>query len=491
MKLTAMFQCAVLVTAMAVGMACSPPRTAAPVSPPDTGGSGRESGAGGAGATAGSPGTGGGRGGADAGGPAASDAGLPTEPDAGLADTSVPGPDAGSGKTPDVAPAAVCGSGANRLGPPTAAELKAIDDRIKAAPYTPAGTNQGNNFAYGTAAKLAGQMRAMFALTGDVFYLDQMVKFADHMLAARNDPQTGRMIWTGRREPCWPNKAETAGDAAYCGAENGLVVGQIVGTAKVIFQNPALWKRTVGIPDPNHYGATYLDRARTYLREGRRTVDEFLVPNYVQPSDGNRIHIPTNPGFAALPGNYAKDQGHALPWNQQDMVVNALTVVSDSLLALGEEPDVVSRNDQIAKAALDWFVSELQRPEASYQVNGVPVYKWGYAPGNFKNIENLAHASADINMLYNGYRRGRAGIQRSVLVPMANTFLDVIAKPDGTYASEVDGSGTRASVSGSWMNYEEFRAGIVARLSPKLTVETSTSVEEAISILSLRKRLCP
>ena len=248
----------------------------------------------------------------------------------------------------------------------------------------------------------------------------------------------------------------------------------------------------MGIPDPHGFGSTYLERARTFLREGRRTLDEFLVPHYVQPSKGNHLHIPIHPGFAALtPGNYAKDQGHALPWNQQDMVVNALASVTDSLLVLKEDPATVARYDEIAKAALDWFTSELQRPEASYQVNGVPVYKWGYAPGNFRNIENLAHASADINMLYHGYKRGRFGIQRVTLVPMANTFLDVIAKPDGTYASEVDGSGTRASVSASWMNYEEFRTGIVARLAPRLTVEESTAVADAITILSTRKRLCP
>jgi hypothetical protein len=367
-----------------------------------------------------------------------------------------------------------------------------VSQQIKASPYTPAGTNQGNNFAYGNAAQLAGQMRSMFALTGDTFFLDQLIKFSDYMLANRNDGATGRVIWTGKREPCWPNKAATAGDAAYCGAENGLVVGHIVGTAKIIFDNPSLWSRAVGIPDPLGYGPTYLERARTYLREGNRTLEEFLVPYYVQPSKGNHLHIPIHPGFAALTGgNYAKDQGHALPWNQQDMVVGALASVNDSLLVLKEDPATVARNEPIIKAALDWFLSDLRGASGTYQVNGVPVYKWGYAPGDFAHIENLAHASADINMLYNGYRRGRYGLERAALIPMANTFLEVIAKADGTYAGEVDGSGTRASVSGSWMNYEEFRSGIVARLSPNLTLSATTPVAEAISILSLRKKLCP
>ena len=389
-------------------------------------------------------------------------------------------------------PAAVCGTGPSRLGPPTSSELAIVSRKIKESAPAPAGTNQGNNFAYGNAAKLAGQMRTMYALTGDLHFLDQAIRFSDHMLAARNHPETGRVIWTGKREPCWPNKAATAGDAAYCGAENGLVVSQLIGPAKIIIEQRALWDRPVAIPDTHGFGRTYLERARTYLREGRRTMDEFLVPSYVQPSKSHHLHIPVHPCFAALtPGNYAKDQGHSLPWNQQDMIVGALASLSDILTLLEEDPAAVALYERITRSALDWFVSELQSPSGSYQVAGVPMYKWGYAPGNFRNIENLAHASADINMLYNGYKRGRFGIARTVMVPMANTFLEVIAKPDGSYASEVDGSGMRASVSGAWMNYEEFRSGIVARLLPRLTVDDSTPEADAVSILSTRKRLCP
>jgi hypothetical protein len=382
--------------------------------------------------------------------------------------------------------------GDSRLGPPTPEELAIVTRALKANPPVPSGTNQGNNLAYGNGAKNAGQMRSAFALTSDQFFLDQAVRFSDHILSVRNHPETGRVMWTGKRELCWPNKGEGGADAGYCGTESGLVITQMVGTAKMIFLNRTLWDKPVGIGDPGNFGKTYLERARTYLREGRRTLDDFLVPYYVQPSKGDRLFVPTHPGWAALaPGNYAKDQGHSIPWNQQDMIVSALSEVSDILIILGEEPEVVARYDAITKAALDWFVGELKGTNGSYQVNGVPVYKWGYAPGNFRNIEDLAHASADINMLYNAYKRGRFGIEREALVPMANTFLDLIAKPDGTYASKVDGTGSRAGVSGSWMNYEEFRSGIVARLSPKLTVDETTSPAAAVGILSTRKRLCP
>jgi hypothetical protein len=158
-------------------------------------------------------------------------------------------------------------------------------------------------------------------------------------------------------------------------------------------------------------------------------------------------------------------------------------------MGLREEPERVAANDRITRAAIDWFTGELVASQ--YLIGSVPVYKWGYSPGDPKHVENLAHASADINMLYKAYQRGRFGVPLMTMVPMANTFLEVIAKPDGTYAGNVDGTGTRASVSDSWMNYEEFRAGIVQRLHPTLvTVDDTIDVGSAISVLSLRQRLC-
>jgi len=374
-------------------------------------------------------------------------------------------------------------------GTPTAEEIASVDAYLKVNPPLPAGTNQGNNFAYGTAAGNAGQMRTMYDLTHDTWYLDRAIDFSDYMLANRNDPTTGRIQWTGNRELCWPNKTVTAGDAAYCGAENGLVVSQIVSAARIIVADSSLWNREIPGGDPRGFGRTYIERARTYIREGSRTLDEFLVPYWVHPENLNRLKIPTHPGWAAMTGgNYAKDQGHALPWNQQDMVTGALSTIADCLRILGEDEPRAASYDVITQAALDWFISDLQI--GTYTANGFTVYKWGYSPGDFRHIENLAHASSDINMLAGAYRRGRFGIPRETLVPMADTFLQVIAKPDGTFAGNVDGTGSRTSVSSSWVGYEEFREGIYRILFTQATVQSArTNVGTAVGLLSTRKKL--
>src|SRR5262249_26596075 len=374
-------------------------------------------------------------------------------------------------------------------GPPTAEEIQSVDDYLKANPLVPEGTNKGNNFAYGGAAQRAGQNRSMFALTGDPWYVEQAIRFADHMLKERNDLSANpRVIWTSQVEPCWPNTLPNAPDAAGCGTETAAVVGQLAITAKFILQNPSLWNREVGIGDPHGFGRTFLDRACTYIREGNRTLDDYSLKWFLRPSN-NRLHQPTDPRWAALSARHAKDQGHAVPWNQQDFFTNALSNITECLEILGQDPQRRARYDGIFQTAIDWFVAELQ----PYEVNGRPVVRWSYHPGDSnppRHPEDLAHASADINQLNRAFGRGIFGVADSTLIAVANTFHEVIAKPDGTFTGHVVGKGTRASVSTSWVNYEPFRPGIYQKIvTPATLAAAQTNVATAISILSLRLRL--
>ena len=374
-------------------------------------------------------------------------------------------------------------------GPVTASELQATANWFKANPYTPTGTNQGNNFAYGNGAKQAGTMENLYEMTGDIYFLDQAIRFSDHILSVRNSATSGRMIWTGRREPCWPNKAADAGDAAYCGTENGYVIAHMVASARLIAKNPAIWNQTVGIGDPHGYGATYIARARKFLTEGKAVYDDFLIRYFVE-AGTNRLRLPTHAGWAAMPGNYAKDQGNNVPWNQQDMVTSGLANIADMLMALNEDSARVTRYDAITRAALTAFTSELE--QFKYTKNGVTVYLWGYPPGGaLKYPEDLAHASADINMLYSGYRRGRFGVARTYLVGIGNTFMEVIRLADGTFAGKVNGGGTpRASVSSSWSKYNEFRSGIYPVQFQQDELDAAqTNAESAFGILGIRKAL--
>jgi hypothetical protein len=371
----------------------------------------------------------------------------------------------------------------------TDSELQATAAWFKANPYTPTGNNQGNNFAYGGGAQQAGRMANLYEMTGDVWFLDQMIRFSDHILSVRNDNSQRRQIWTGRVEICWPNKTLDAGDAAYCGTENGYVLGHMLASSKAIAQHPELWNQAVGIGDPRGYGATYIQRARKFLTEANRTYDEFLIRYFVNPTT-NRLHLPTHAGWAAMPGNYAKDQGNGVPWNQQDMVTAGLRNGADTLMALGEDSARVTRYDTITRASITWFTSELE--QFKYTKNGVTVYLWGYPPGGAQRYpEDLSHASADINHLYGCYKLGRFGVSRTYLEGIGNTFMEVIRLADGTFAGKVNGGGTpRASVSASWSKYNQFRSGIYPVQFQQDELDAAkTNAESALGILGIRREL--
>ena len=83
-------------------------------------------------------------------------------------------------------------------GPVTANEMKAFKDFIKNIPLPK--NNIRNEMVYGRSGTATNGMGLMYEVSGDIEILDRMIVFADHMLHERNDPKTGRVLWTGKRE---------------------------------------------------------------------------------------------------------------------------------------------------------------------------------------------------------------------------------------------------------------------------------------------------
>jgi hypothetical protein len=208
--------------------------------------------------------------------------------------------------------------------------------------------NVGNDWVYGDSGKDTEALGLMYEVTGDVAILDRMIQFADGALTTRNSATTGRMIWTGRRELCWPNKDITAPDAGYCGTESGDVVAHIAYCAKLILQTPAIWNTPVGVGDPRGYGATYRARALKYITEMDRTIDTFLLRWFVAASDSNHFRYPDTPQYGALGERYERNRGDPVPWNQQTMLAGGFLRLADCHAILGDDPSRVTRYDAMS-----------------------------------------------------------------------------------------------------------------------------------------------
>lgn len=315
-------------------------------------------------------------------------------------------------------------------GPVTSREIDTFVAHM--AQVQPPTSNLGNAMVYGAGGRNAEALGQMYEVSGQTKILDQMLHYADTFLTNRNHPATGRVLWTGRRELAWPNKAATATDAAYSGTENGDVIAHIAYAAKLVLQQRSLWNKNVPSGDPHRFGATYLARAKTYVRELDRTIDTFLAPNFVK---GNQFRVPDSNAWGALGPRYEKDRGKPIPWNQQAMLAGGFQRLAECHELLADDPARVTRYDTIVKTNIDWFLSDV----TPRTVNGQQVYDWGYSAGRVS--EDIGHGGYDILGLYRAFTRPKYQVPRANVATFARTLNTVIRVGTHAYAKRVDGTG--------------------------------------------------
>ncbi len=143
-------------------------------------------------------------------------------------------------------------------GPVTAGEIAAFKEFIRAqrpppAPWLPS----HNAWSFGSGGRNLEAMGLMVEATGDREILNRMLAWCDECVAQRNDflpAERGgqRVMWTGRVDKVWCPEAATHKNAQYAGCETEDAIAHFVYAAKLILQQPALWKITG--PDGNPRG---------------------------------------------------------------------------------------------------------------------------------------------------------------------------------------------------------------------------------------------
>jgi len=187
-------------------------------------------------------------------------------------------------------------------GPVTAAEVTAFKNYMRTVPVPK--DNLSNAMVYGVGGTSVESLGRIYEITGDRELLDRMLCFTDAMLAGRNDPETGLIIWTGKRDVVWPNSMPEEGKPAYAGTETGDVAGHIAHAARLILENKKLAAEKVSDGDPFGFGATYRERALCYVSELDHTMDTFVLKWIVRP-DSLRYYSPDAPAYdaASRPGS--------------------------------------------------------------------------------------------------------------------------------------------------------------------------------------------
>lgn len=340
----------------------------------------------------------------------------------------------------------VASSAANMLienldGPVTTNEIAAFKAFMQT--QTVRDDNNHNNWVYGSGGKDIEALGMVYEISHDREILDQMIRFADTALAGRNDATNGRLIWTGKRELCWPNSPADSATGKYSGSENGDVIGHIAYCAELILKTPALGTTKVGLGDPHGYGATYKERALTYVREMDHSVDTFVLPWFVSAANTNQYRWPDTPQY-----NFNKG-GTPIPWNQQTMLSGGFLRLAECHEILKDDPARVKKFYDIVSVNMNWFLGDLH----PYECDGHTVYDWGYSFG--RKSEDVPHGGYDIWGLCRAFERGRFGIPPVTMTNFANTLYFVVNDPtNNVFHMRVDGKdankAARKSIAASW-----------------------------------------
>jgi hypothetical protein len=267
-----------------------------------------------------------------------------------------------------------------------------------------------------------------------------MIFFCDAFVAMRNDLPGGahRVMWTGKIEKVWPPEPPTNAGATYAGGENGDTIAHIELCALSVLRTPSLWNRTVPDGNPHGYGASYLERARSYVARCDEANDEYSAKYFVQPGT-NLIRNPSNwpAGFHTM---------EAI--NIQMMLDGGFQRDAEAHELLADAPSRVARYDAIVKRSVRECLDGMKHAR---QVAGHTVYTWYYYPWDVTHVETVGHASYDILGIWRASTRAGYGLSRAELVPLADTLLYAISLGNGSFASSVDGTGVpRNYVQSEW-----------------------------------------
>jgi hypothetical protein len=357
-------------------------------------------------------------------------------------------------------------------GPVTTNELAAFKNFALALPL-PVG-NHGNNLVYGRSHQADDLLATMYEITGDRIYLNRLIEFSDAILACRNNTSTGDLFWTGKREATWASGAGTANGTNYLTTqvESGAILEMLAHCSQIIIAHKELWNETVPGEDQLHLGKTYIERARSYIRESNFTIDSFILPWSVKTmTNGDlRLYFSDAPELKRLEGRAGQDAGKPIPWNQQFMLVRSLVRLADAMQSLHTNADQVALYDKISQCSVDWFESTLHKTN----IAGETAFMWSYTPSDpiLHYIENSAHGSSDVEGMYVCYKSGRYGISEATMRGFANTAL-LLMNRDGKFTSNVGGYGGFHGLSTAWMCLAEFRPELYKLIAEKAAGSTT------------------
>ncbi|KAJ1958411.1 hypothetical protein EC988_000315 [Linderina pennispora] len=317
-------------------------------------------------------------------------------------------------------------------------------------------TSSANEWAQGKSGENTKALGMMYEISNDVAILNKMITFCDTVLSIRNDMGKGCKIWTGRVDPVWVNCNSKTDGKVGTGGEQGDPVGHLGYCARLILNTKSILNSQVPDKDPHNYGKTYLDRAKTYVKQADKAVDDHILKSLLDVSRNKRQYFSKASVYKS---------GGTVPWNQQMMFNYGFMNLAIAHELLGDNPGKVKLYDSLVKASVDWFFTTIK---AKKDKKGNPAYDWGYAPDKLSGEDNN-HGSLDTAGFSRLYASDRYAITKAQMEPFANTVVDVMTLGKNKFSGRVNGS--TASGHASSTNYMRSGYLLMAEFRPEAKKE--------------------
>lgn len=315
----------------------------------------------------------------------------------------------------------------NPKGPFTKKELEYFKAYIKTSLPLPTNNyTMTNDLCYGTSGLGIEGMGLIYQITGDTVLLNRMIAFCDNMLYYRNDMPGGdaRVMFTGKVEPCWPNNPTGLAASGYAASENGDILGHIYFCAHLILRSFNL----LNYPAPStdligNWGTTYLDRAKRYIELCDQTMEQFIVPNFID--NQYRESFPSTQGWKDLDGgtsgSFTTNAGIGFPVNQQMMFNNGFIGAMECYRLLEIKTEKQALYKSIIQTSIDWVSTGLTIVPA----RNTEGYLWYYnAPNSPKQyVEDIGHAAFSFQTYWKVYQNGLFdNMNKEKMIRFSNTL---------------------------------------------------------------------
>lgn len=304
-------------------------------------------------------------------------------------------------------------------GAPTAAEIEAFKKNVNPNVMSQLNTDGALSWAE---SYIMMSLVEMYKATQDRWFLDELVKHGDAVLANRDDVRGVVDAIRGRVLPGWASSNITGGRMHVWVVETGMITYPMAAFARIVLADTALH-------------AAYKAKADHYLARVVESVDAFDAEWVEKRRDGY---------YVAAAG---EEDGRPMAFNQ--MLALGRTHIELWLAGAGEKH--LSRAKRMAR----WFKSHLKKGRGD-------TWYWTYGSESDR-AEDLPHGAIDVDFACMAYRN-EIEFTRDDLKRFGRTFADVMKKSDDSFALRVDGTGKGpddpTQFAGWWLDLAEVHPAV-------------------------------